>query len=723
MAGHVIVGHVTDQNAKLWVKGSSRLVEAAVTLDDGKRGAASLSRDHDYTAVIEFAHLQPATDYVATVRFSGGLGWWRSSEVKATFSTTPRPLTGAPPGAEPAQPFSFLLGSCNLSVVALNHLTAQALQVLGFHVAKRSLERLQPERRKSVTPNICLSEQILRWAARTRLARWLARLSVRWTLPVVFMQTGGKWPTQPLLRSPFLKLEALFYGTKVHFVDGQHRPIVGQKLRGAKSGATGILAFAPVVETGTWLPHDDSDEPVPIGGQATEAPAHDAESTTAHTEQAKGIMILVHQQGQFEPPEHLIQEAVEPGTDRSSASKEIALLQDAEPFVSGYRKPAFTIHAGDQIYYDFPRVDRAPDVEMYRGAYEEAWFEDRYQRSFLARGNHYMMLDDHEIVDQFSLDRKMLAADKIKDGLQPGHYSAEAYLDHAMTAYANYVQGRHPGGRNHDRPCNANHYTFEYGMARFFVMDTRTRRKRFNDTCMIDADQMGALKDWLASPTHASAVKFIVSSVPFVAEVLGERDPTGQRAAEVEAMSSRDSGSRSDDKWSAAAFRLQRDEIIDWIDQNTINRVVFLVGDMHCAYHASMAIGDGGRWSRRRIHELAGGPIHQLDYGRRQHFATACRKVTRKKKVPYDIRLHQFHGGANAVMHIEVGERDEVVDASDAVPRTERLLDVTWRVIRTMTDPEPRRDRLLEPGRPPVVLTIQDRSPIAGRITFRAASP
>ena len=45
-----------------------------------------------------------------------------------------------------------------------------------------------------------------------------------------------------------------------------------------------------------------------------------------------------------------------------------------------------------------------------------------------------------------------------------------------------------------------------------------------------------------------------------------------------------------DDKWCGRPFRWQRDEIIDFIEEKAIERVVFLVGDMHCAYHASMSI-------------------------------------------------------------------------------------------------------------------------------------
>ena len=61
--------------------------------------------------------------------------------------------------------------------------------------------------------------------------------------------------------------------------------------------------------------------------------------------------------------------------------------------------PAFTIHAGDVIYYDFPKSNREPRLDSYRDTYCESWFEDRFQRFFLAHRSHYMTFDDHEIVD------------------------------------------------------------------------------------------------------------------------------------------------------------------------------------------------------------------------------------------------------------------------------------------------------------------------------------
>ncbi|NJO37095.1 MAG: hypothetical protein HC871_05045 [Rhizobiales bacterium] len=240
-----------------------------------------------------------------------------------------------------------------------------------------------------------------------------------------------------------------------------------------------------------------------------------------------------------------------------------------------------------------------------------------------------------------------------------------------------------------------------------FLLDTRFERRRSVDTTMGDRDpntrmigdeQMQALKDWLTKDED-NRLRFVVSSVPFVAEVLRE---SGDGRAATD---------RSDDKWSGAPFRRQREEIIELIDAKRIEHVVFLVGDMHCAYHASMTIGQGRRWERLRIHELAGGPINQLQQGRRRQFVTAASHTTRQGKVPYDIRLHQFHSGANAVMHIEV---DSVEDAHLG----KNVPEVRWRVIRTLTnfDAGPLfNEERSECGR------VEEEAPISGRIVTRPA--
>ncbi|MGI9511133.1 MAG: hypothetical protein ACR2QJ_17485, partial [Geminicoccaceae bacterium] len=114
---------------------------------------------------------------------------------------------------------------------------------------------------------------------------------------------------------------------------------------------------------------------------------------------------------------------------------------------------------------------------------------------------------------------------------------------------------------------------------------------------------------------------------------------------------------------------------------------------------------------RIRLHELAGGPINQLQHGRRQQFATAVRQKTRLEEIPYDIRLHQFHSGANAVMHIEV-------DQADIDEQPYKVPSIHWRVIRTLADFKGGPwfdDKHGKDGK------VDDDAPISGRIILRPA--
>jgi PhoD-like phosphatase len=967
--GRIVIGHTTDTTVRIWVQGSSRYprVRLAVRPAGQPRTDPVLEREglvlkkQDYTACFDFDHLTASSTYEVTAFFThwtaGCLSWPNSGRVTGVFKTFP-----SSEGAK-VEPFSFLLGSCNLPVVAINNLAFQALQLVGFELADRSLERPIPERRPRPAPGERWWVSPLRWLMRQPWGRrplgWLIHGSGR----LVLLGTEGKWSKQPLLRSPFLKLAGMFAGYRIDFQRGRRAPLAGETLIGCRSQESGAVAFDPVVESGSWDdrnaqgfmiltdtrggfqtgeglrirdrdPEDDArvsassrfepeslPEPArwlmrqpwgrwllgrlihyslwlvflrsrflklagklagyridfrdgrtaPLAGQTLIGSdskkagvlAFDPEvkSGSWHRGDAQGFMILTDTRGGFRKDEGLRIRDRDPEDDAS-----VSAISRFEP--PDLPEPAFTIHAGDLIYYDFPDRDREPRLDSYRDTYCEGWFEDRFQRFFLARGPHYMTLDDHEIVDGFANDIELPrpylrvrpeerpAAARLADAKDDAAENSSAgrrYLEAARPAYEEYVHSRHPDGPHDaqvsassrfepenlpeparwlvrqpwgrwllDRPIhyglrlvflstggawskqplvrnrflklagmfagyridfqcgrtalqagqtligsrskesgvlacdpklesgswddgNAQgfmiltdtrggfqrgeglrakrdrdplYYDFSHGAARFFVMDTRTGRRRDSDSRMIDPAQMKAFKEWLKSDKEG--LKFVVSSVPFVAEVVrSEGTPEA-----------RDS---SDDKWCGRPFRWQRDDIIDFIEEEEIERVVFLVGDMHCAYHASMSIGDPDksignrhRWARRTVHELAGGPINQLDLGRQEQFHAVASLSTRVGRRPYQIRLHQFHGDASAVMHIQVTSapaRNRA--AGPGVP------EIVWRAIRTLTDPESQPDSEVQrdpdteasrakDGQPSLKRPkrIKDHPPISGRITF-----
>jgi len=116
-------------------------------------------------------------------------------------------------------------------------------------------------------------------------------------------------------------------------------------------------------------------------------------------------------------------------------------------------------------------------------------------------------------------------------------------------------------------------HSFEVGDAEFFVLDLRSQRDENTDTddsdkSMLDGDEiLNDQKDWLKDGLYNSTAtwKFIVSSV------------TGNPTARLNA----------NDAW--RDFSTEREEIQDYIEDNSITGVIMLTGDLH----TGGAIDDG----------------------------------------------------------------------------------------------------------------------------------
>jgi alkaline phosphatase D len=204
---------------------------------------------------------------------------------------------------------------------------------------------------------------------------------------------------------------------------------------------------------------------------------------------------------------------------------------------------------GDQIYADdlnFILPDKRWDeyVQRYRDN-----FGREHLRTLMSQVPTYMILDDHEIKDNWSQDQAF------------GDETNRQRFAAAMQAYASYQLVHGPAFDPAEGTPTKLWYTFAHGCTDFFVMDLRTERFRTPSARrMISDNQMRALKSWLLQPTPS--VKFVVSSVPLFPE------------------------SPSDDTWHG--FPEQRIEILDTIRDNNIARVVFLSGDSHCSLTSTL---------------------------------------------------------------------------------------------------------------------------------------
>jgi alkaline phosphatase D len=268
-----------------------------------------------------------------------------------------------------------------------------------------------------------------------------------------------------------------------------------------------------------------------------------------------------------------------------------AMLEHVQPDV---KNPArLVLMVGDQIYGDkFNRhlpIGRAETFADFQERYHEA-FGSKNMRRLMQLAPHYMILDDHEIEDNWSQDR---------------YESARQLYTNAMQAYSSYQWVHSPC--NYDRRL---HYSFNCGGFPFFVMDTRTQRYMGSAASPLDdhetlADnhmlgrpsttefsQLSQLLLWLHQQDR-NVPKFIVSSSVFAPNAMDVR--SGKNPS-VEALENCDS-------W--PAFPETRKAILQCIVENTIQNVVFLSGDIHCSNVARLSFEDNKTRADLGIHAFS----------------------------------------------------------------------------------------------------------------------
>jgi len=222
--------------------------------------------------------------------------------------------------------------------------------------------------------------------------------------------------------------------------------------------------------------------------------------------------------------------------------------------------------AGDQIYADMAAASQS--FSQYCANYRRSFTMPNLRR-LLSRVPTYMVLDDHEIADNWSMDRLLDS----ESGEEKRAANRKLFLG-AIEAYRCYQVVHGPALERKGEPGVTNlidryWYTFQAGPARFFVMDVRTERyRKAQPPQMISERQQQALQEWLLADREG--LKFIVSPVPFFPDMklagwaLGERN----------------------DKW--AGFQHQRRTLLDFMRDEGVHRTVFLSGDVHLSLWSEM---------------------------------------------------------------------------------------------------------------------------------------
>lgn len=277
-------------------------------------------------------------------------------------------------------------------------------------------------------------------------------------------------------------------------------------------------------------------------------------------------------------------------------------------------KARFMIHAGDQIYADIP-FKPSSSLEHYRDKYLDAWDDCVPARKVLTELPHYMVMDDHEITNNFD--------------------NCRAELDRTLPLIALKVYWEFQHSHNPSAAANLHryHYAFNFGDVQFFATDTRSKRDSSRGQ-MIDEVQMTALLAWMSK--YKDHNKFVISSVPFVGEVLNP----------------------DRDKWCDPIYDAQRLKILNHVLDKDINHLTFLTGDMHTSYHATMEVTDTTKPYKapRIIHELMSSPINQFtpSLPAKSHYATAASRQI--EHINYSAQIHDksYYGSHSNVMAISV---------------------------------------------------------------------
>ncbi|MDX0605527.1 hypothetical protein GOD78_30880 [Sinorhizobium medicae] len=235
-------------------------------------------------------------------------------------------------------------------------------------------------------------------------------------------------------------------------------------------------------------------------------------------------------------------------------------------------KPKFALFVGDQVYVD-PTAglyDPAPEDDRYRLPYE-TWLREPSVRNVLRRIPSFMLLDDHEIDDNW-----------------------EPLSDPDLECNQEKLRAGEKAFRKYQRGMNADLQAFEFDGYPFFMLDTRTERSHRRADASLeraylfqsgDNETMGKLKRWLKDSRPGP--KFIVTPAMFL--------PRHRRAIQRDAsLTPSNLSALHSDGWDGYPDSMA--EVLGFIASQRIQHVVFLSGDEHrgCIASAQLISKDDG---------------------------------------------------------------------------------------------------------------------------------
>ncbi|AXE28900.1 phosphodiesterase [Chromobacterium phragmitis] len=252
---------------------------------------------------------------------------------------------------------------------------------------------------------------------------------------------------------------------------------------------------------------------------------------------------------------------------------------------------------GDQIYADMLNrhvpLGLADTFEEFQQRYHAA-FGSRHMRRLLRQLPAYMILDDHEIEDNWCQDRVRRA-------------ESRRVFNLAISAYRSYQWVHGPGGYGQRL-----FYRFNCGRYPFFAMDSRTQRYMDDvPDCLDDnhllgrpslageePSQLDLLLAWLGECQQklGDTPKFIVSPSVFAP------NPMDARSGRPGSATDRARRCEASDSW--PAFPATRASLLRHIVESRVQNVVFLSGDIHCSNVAELLFRGSDAASKLRAFSI-----------------------------------------------------------------------------------------------------------------------
>ena len=247
-------------------------------------------------------------------------------------------------------------------------------------------------------------------------------------------------------------------------------------------------------------------------------------------------------------------------------------------------RPRFLLLAGDQIYADATAGMFDPTVrdDIYRNSYQ-GFFGSRGALSVFNRLPVFMMLDDHEIADNWEPEP------------EPENDNQALVCD-GRAAYVKHQRDAGPPLTDANDPSVLWACIEPEGLP-VFMADTRTRREArsapsFQTANIVDEPQFKRLTDWLLARKYAARPSFVVSPSMLLPRPLG--------------LAARPASALHCDAWAGYPRSLHR--LLAFLCDHEIGNAVFLSGDEHlsCVAQVSVARKEGGpKIALRSIHSSA----------------------------------------------------------------------------------------------------------------------